>query len=169
MEREHFIQATARALGLSPEAVRETMKTVPKYSDTDRSTTSAEEGVVSVQTSPRTTRAEQLIATVHAYPDTALAERITSEYCRITGSQELPPLASAESALFQAEQTFGEDPGGGAADELLNAFEQAVVREAYQEAVAELRRAEASGDATRIEEAQRRCTSLSVRMATFGN
>ena len=70
--------------------------------------------------------------------------------------------------MLQAEQTFGENPGEDAADELLSAFEEAVIREAYQEAVANLRRAEASGNASLIEDAQNRCAKLSARLAAFG-
>ena len=173
MEREHFIQTAARALGLSGEAVRESLKRVqrgePKYPDAEGSTRNVQTMTTLPARSPAETRSEQLLAVVHAYPDTPLAERVSSEYCRITGAQELPSIALPESALFYAEQTFGEDPVEEAADELLRAFEEAVIREAYQEAVTQLRRAEASGDSSVIESAQNRCAKLSARLAAFGD
>jgi DNA primase len=172
MEREHFIQTAARALGLSGEAVRESLKRVqrsePKYPEAAGSTTSVQKTITPPARSPADIRSEQLLAVVHAYPDTPLAERVSSEYCRITGAQELPLATLPESALFYAEQTFGEDPGEEAADELLHAFEEAVIREAYQEAVTRLRRAEASGDDGAVASAQNECAKLSARLAAFG-
>ena len=167
MEREHFIQATARSLGLSPEAVRESLKRLPKFPEATGSTTSVQKAAPPARSSIET-RTEHLLAIVHAYPDTPLAERVTSEYCRITEAHELPPAALPESALFFAEQTFGISPGEAAGDELLRAFEEAVIREAYQKAVVQLRRAEASGDASAVNDAQNRCATLSARLAALG-
>ncbi len=166
MEREHFIQATARALGLSSEAVRESLKSAPKDSTVERNAVAVQR--TAPARSARETRSELLLAAIQAYPDTPLAERVKSEYCRITGAQELSLDALPESALFSAEQAFGESPEAAAADELLHAFEQAVIREAYQEAVTNLRRAEASGDASLVSDAQSRCANLSARLAAFG-
>ena len=166
MEREHFIQATARALGLSSEAVRESLKNAPKDSTVERNTVAVQR--TAPARSARETRSELLLAAIQAYPDTPLAERVKSEYCRITGAQELSLDALPESALFSAEQAFVESPEASAADELLHAFEQAVIREAYQEAVTNLRRAEASGDASLVSDAQSRCAELSARLAAFG-
>ncbi|MCR4276092.1 MAG: hypothetical protein NUV90_01780, partial [Candidatus Parcubacteria bacterium] len=103
-------------------------------------------------------------AVVHAYPKTPLANRVKMEYSRITEAELPPTIELPEPALFQAEQTFGEEPSEDAADELLHAFEQAVIREAYQEAVANLRRAEAAGDVVAIADAQAVCTKLSARL-----
>jgi len=168
MEREHFVQSAARALGLSSEAVRESLKRLPKYPEAVTGTTSVQGTAPSVVRPPTEIRSEQLLAVVHAYPDTPLEERIKSEYCRITEAQHLPLGTLPESILFSIEQTFGEDPGERAADELIRAFEEAVIREAYQTAVANLRRAEASGDASSIESAQSVCAKLSARLAAFG-
>ena len=168
MEREHFIQATARALGLSGEAVRESLKRVAKHPEAASSTTSRERPSRSPARSPRDSRSQQLLAVMHAYPGTPLAKRIESEYCRITEAEHLPLEIPSEPALFTAEQTFGEGPPEGAADELLRAFEEAVIREAYQSAVADLRRAESSGDVTVVLQAQALCAKLSARLALFG-
>lgn len=168
MERDHFIQAAARALGLSSEAVRESLKRIPKYSATPNGLTS-----VGIQGRPPARpavelRSEQLIAVLHAYPDSPLAQRVKKEYFRITEAQEVPIAQLPESALFSAEETFGEDPDEAAADELLHAFEEAVIRGAYQEAVRNLRRAEASGDVSLVVDAQNQCATLAARLAAFG-
>ena len=113
-------------------------------------------------------RTEQLLAIIHAYPGTPLAARVKAEYRRITEARDVPPVTLPESALFIAEQTIGDDPDETAGDELLRAFEEAVVREAYQTAVTELRRAEASADAPLVARTQRRCAELSARLAALG-
>ena len=164
MEREHFMQSTARALGLSSEAVQESIKRLPKSPEVADDTASVPKPAT-VARAPSEIRREQLIAVIHAYPDTPLAERVKAEYRRITGAQELPPAIPPESALFYAEQSFGENPGEEGADELLRAFEEAVIREAYQEGVNTLRRAEAAGDADAVMRAQAACAALSARLA----
>ena len=167
MEREHFIQSAARTLGLSSEAVRESLKRAPKE-EAGAPALRASGATVSSKQSPRQLRTEQLLAVLQVYPDTPLAERVKSGYCRITEAEHVPHDVPPEAVLFHAEQTFGEDPNEGAADELLRAFEEIVVREAYQEAVATLRRAEAAGEASVIEAAQAACAKLSLRLASLG-
>ncbi len=168
MEREHFVQAAARSLGLSGEAIRESLKRLPKQSFTENGATHQTFPKDALR-SPRELRSEQLFAVLHAYPNSPLAERVKSEYCRITEAQELPLVTLPESALFYAEQMFGEGPGAEAADELLHAFEEAVIREAYQEAVRNLRRAESSGDTAAIKIAQANCAKLAARLAAFNH
>ena len=171
MEREHFIQATARALSLSGEAVRESLKRIPS---SERRAASGEKTQVTRPSTldPRpsvaASRGLQLLAVVHSYLDTPLAEHVKTEYCRITEAEQFPSEVSSEPALFKAEQTFGEDPREDAADELLRAFEEAVIREAYQEAVMTLRRAEASGDTAAVGRAHSACAKLSARLSAFG-
>jgi len=167
MEREHFMQSAGRALGLSVEAVRESLKRLPTLRDTP---TTVRGAVMPVGTkrSAREMREEQLLAVMHAYPETPLASRVKSEYARITEAKLLPEGALPEPVLFLAEQTFGEEPSEGAADELLSAFEEAVIREAYQEGVTDLRRAEAAGDAASIAGAQALCAKLSAQLASLG-
>jgi hypothetical protein len=116
--------------------------------------------------SARELRSEQLIAVMHAYPDTPLAERVKTEYARIIEAPA-PSEAPSEPALFAAEQTFGEEPPADAADELLDAFEEAVIREAYQQAVDELRRAESASDAAAVERAQARCAEIGARLSAL--
>ncbi len=167
MEREHFIQVAARSLGLSGEAVRESLSRLPKQGITADTPERASVPVPARRPSSEL-RSEQVLAVIHAYPGTPLAERLKSEYCRITGAEVLPLVALPESALFYAEQTFGISPGPEAGEELLHAFEEAVIREAYQAAVANLRRAETSGDASSVGDAQNQCATLSARLAAFG-
>jgi DNA primase len=164
MEREHFVQATARALGLSSEAVRESLGRMPATEPASR----AVAGPVAERGSARKVREEILVAAVHAYPVSLLAKRIETEYNRITGTHPPPSDTLSESLIFQAERTFGAEPSEGAADELLHAFEEAVIREAYQQAVQDLRRAETAGDAARIQSAQEACTALSGQLARLG-
>lgn len=167
MEREHFIGVTARALGISSEAVRESLGRVV----TEPEPTSA---APRVPVPPRDTRSlrevrsEQLLAVMHAYAGTPLAETVKAGYCRITEAQLPPSDVPPEAILFQIEQALGENPGEGAADELLRAFEEAVIREAYQEAVNQLRRAEMAGDPALIESAHTACATLSKRLAALG-
>ena len=167
MEREHFLQVAAQALGLSTEAVRESLRRLPKQQNS-ATVTSPPAAPARTTMTPRELRAEQLLAVIHAYPDTPLAERIKSRYREITEAEQLPEAVPSESVMFQMGQIFGEEPDEGAADELLRAFEEAVIREAYQEAVGDLRRAEAAGDAALIERAQKSCSQLSFRLAALG-
>lgn len=163
MEREHFVQVAGRTLGLSSEAIRESLAHLPKQ---DVGTPVEMTAVPRERArSARETRELQLIGAALAYPNTPLASRIETEYSRITGVQALPTETIPQSAIFEAEQSLGESPKEDAADELLNAFESAVIREAYQEAVMTLRRAEAAGDAAVISRAQATCTEMSARLA----
>jgi DNA primase len=169
MEREHFMQSTARTLGLSTEAVRESLKRLPSLVQGSTLAQNSQGRTLPPARPSVELRREQLLAVIQAYPGTALAERVKSEYSRITGAPDVPPLILPESALFNAEQAFGEAPVERAADELLHAFEEAIIREAYQEAVMHLRRAEAKGDASAIEDAQNQCAKLSARLAGFNS
>jgi DNA primase len=171
MEREHFTQSTARTLGLSVEAVREALRRVsvstPKQANPVESTNIRGAAPAEPRRSLREVREEQILAAIHAYPGTPLADRLKTEYSRITEAGQLPLEIPSESALFKADEVFGESPSADAADELLHAFEGAVIREAYQSAVAELRRAESTGDPEFVVQAQARCAQLSARLAKF--
>ena len=188
MERERACQATARTLGLSSESVRESLIKVIRgevrlhhqmvksdFTTTENRTGSPAAGRKSPAApastpTAREARALVLAGIVHAYPESALAARVESEYNRITGGSAvaLPRLPHpGEAAVFAAEKQFGEAPGEEAAHELLHAFEEAVIREAYQGAVKSLRQAEAAGDAHLIQEAGARCALLSGRLAAL--
>lgn len=166
MEREHFVENTARALGLSPESIKESLKRLPKYEQAPTGSNSVPSAPFS-SASPVELRRARLLAVVHAYAGTPLAKRVKSRYLHITGVHELPGDTPAESALFEAEQTFGEAPSEEAADELIRAFEEAVIREAYQAAVHDLRKAEAAGDPAAIGSAEAACAKLSARLSAL--
>jgi len=169
MEREHFIQVTARTLGLSNEAVRESLKKLPRV-NIEEITTSTDTNKT-VKHSARELREEIILAVLHSYKNTPLAKRVKLEYCRITGVQQVPSDVPSESVLFKVEQMFGEEPAEEAANELLHAFEEAVIREAYQEAVVHLRKVEArqsTNNSSEVEEAQAACAKISARLAAFG-
>lgn len=166
MEREHFAQSAARTLGLSVETIRESLSRLPKQQKTDDPLLRPHQKTDS--RSSRVIRSETLLALLHAYPTTPLANRVKTEYLRIVEAQELPTEIPPEPVLLQAEQSFGENPEEGAADELLRAFEEMVIREAYQEAVMNLRRAEAAGNTEKVEAAHAECAKLSARLAAFG-
>lgn len=163
MEREHFMGVSGRALGLSAEAIKEAIKRLPKEDEVPR--TKREESKAAKSTpSGLEARKWVLLAAVRAYPDTPLAKRVEAEYARITEAP-LPADEVSEALLFEAEKAFGENPSEKAADELLHAFEEAVIREAYRESVAELRRAEASKDTKAVESAHEKCARLSLRLS----
>jgi DNA primase len=168
IETDRAVQATALALGVSPETIWESLRRVAKHPEPVASISNKEPPRTASLRSPREIRSEQLLAVIHAYPGTPLAKRVESEYSRITEAGQLPSEVSSEPALFTAEQTFGEEPTEQAADELLRAFEEAVIREAYQGAVTDLRRAEASGDTADVTRAQAVCAKLSARLSAFG-
>lgn len=165
IEQEHFVAVVARALALSPEAVRGSLARLPK----EQPVGSREQGAVIPKKELKKeaeARALTLQAVVAAYPKGEVAKHVKERYSQIT---EAPfPLGDApESALFAVEQIFGDDPTIEAVDELLRAFEAAIVREAYQESVGELRRAEAVGDETLIKKAQAACVRLSSRLSAL--
>ncbi len=167
MEREHFIQIVGRVLGLSDEAVRDSLNRIP----TQRHTASVAKAIIPTTPArrlPEEIRSEQICAIIHAYPNTPLAEHAKTEYFRITGAHVLPSEVPPESVVFSMEQTFGEDPTEDVADELIDAFEEVVIRDTYKKAVANLRRAEATDDDTVIKQAQEKCAKISVRLAQLG-
>ena len=171
MEREHLASVAGRALGLSGEAVKEAMRRYAK----DRAAKSSEyakDGSHAKNYEERRgarvvepfRRRDLLLAAIHAYADTPLARRVEAEYTRITEAPP-PPEPPPEKALFEAERMFGDGRFEGAADELLYAFEEAVVREAYRQAVGELRMAEQTKETERVQNAQSACARLSVRLS----
>jgi len=166
MEREHFAQIVARSLGLSNEVVRESLKRLPRAEKEE--TIISADAVPAIKRSARELREEMLLAVLHIYHDTPLAERVKTRYLQITEADQLPSYAPSEPTLFKAEQAFGENPEERAADELLRAFEETVIREAYQEAVANLRRTESAGNVETIKSAQAQCARISARLAAFG-
>jgi DNA primase len=164
MEREHFVSVAARALSLSNEAIREVLVRLsrehgPENGEKKQSIPKAPSAV------PRALRESGLVAITAAYPETPLAERVKMEYIRIVG---VPlPQSVPEADIFAIEAAYGESPAEEAADDLIRAFEEAYVREAYKEAVANLRRAENAGDSVAIAAASGAVTQISAKLVTL--
>jgi|CXWL01.1.fsa_nt_gi DNA primase len=169
LEREHFVGIVARALGSSVEAVR---ASVPKHAQLppplEESTVSvADQGGKGIKETVQTTHERLIKATLLTYPDTPLAKRLTSEYSRIIGT--LPKLDELpERVLFEVGLLFGEAPMVDSGDDLLHAFERAVLTERLDGAVVRLRLAESSKDETEVQQALRECKDLSGRLGLLG-
>jgi len=164
MERGHFVEITARALGLSGEAVRASLSKLP--ATPPEGGTSTPRPPHAVKLGEREMREATLQAVVAAYPETELARQVKKEYSHITGAS-LPEGSPSESALFEIESVLGENPPATGADELLHAFLTAFIREAYQEKVAMLRRVEQAGDTAAIQKVQKEVEQLSKRLSTL--
>jgi DNA primase len=169
MEREHFVTIAARALSLSPEAIRESVARLPKEQvegpEAPRKAGDSETLRGTPKKSQREARTESLAPHAIAYSTLPLAERVKKEYKRVVG---VPlPSSSPEADIFAIEAAYGESPLEAAADDLIRAFEEAYIREAYQEEVANLRRAEAAGDAAAITRSSEAVAKLSARLAAL--
>ncbi len=108
----------------------------------------------------------RLRAAAAAYADSLLAKRLESEYSRIIGAP-FPDEPVPEESLFEAGNAFGEAPGEFAAEDLIRAFEKAVLMERLTAATQALRRAEASKDVDAIALAAGECKELATRLASF--
>jgi len=165
LEREHFVNAAARSLGLTADAVRASVPRAARELAAQRADAPSAKptgAAPSERLSPRAQRELMLLAAHAAYTGTPLAQRIETAYARIIGV----PLSEGEvpeRALFEAGLVFGEAPAESAADELLQHFEAAVLDEALAEATLRLRRAEASKDQAEIREAMMAWKELSRR------
>jgi DNA primase len=167
IDRDRAKYEFCRATGIEIKEVNEKLQSMPLEADFDRphEIKTLHKQMTYTVVSERETRELQLRAAHAAYPHTALAERIETEYSRIT--EVTLPAEAPESALFDAERAFGEHPEADAADELLHAFELAVIREAYQEELGKLRRAEAAGDSAAVARAEAACKALGGRLAAL--
>lgn len=168
MEREHFVGVAARSLGSTPEAIREGLLRLPQEVNAafggPRMTISVPRPTVTERASDR--HALKMRAAAASYPDTAIAKRLESEYNRIIGvpfPDEPPP----EDMIFEAGIAFGEAPGETDADDLIHAFEKALLAERLQAATARLRVAEASKDEATIKEAGKECQELARLLSSF--
>ncbi len=167
LEREHFINVSARSLGSTSEAIRAGVAQVPQDPSVSVTATAKVEAVI---TAKKVTQAESLARKLQAvalqYPDTAIAKRVESEYSRVIGAP-FPDEPPPEHDIFEAGIAFGEAPSEMDADDLVRAFEKAHLAEQLQLASARLRVAEASGNEEAIQTAGRECQELAQRLATF--
>jgi DNA primase len=196
LEREHFISVTGRSLGLSPDAVRESLTRLMREQQKEQRVeqgrgmsgdqSRGQDGgnrapALPAPASPRspssatsfttpTERAEIrgqfILALAALYPSTPLAERLKSEYTRITGAP-VPDEPIAERALFEAELAYGELPTEPEANDLVRIFERSVLSDRLRKITDDMRRAEMAQDAAAISELVRTFTELSSRIATL--
>ncbi|HWH16612.1 MAG TPA: DNA primase [Candidatus Paceibacterota bacterium] len=167
LEREHFINVSARSLGSTSEAIRAGVAQVPQDgSVTVTATANVEATIVARKLTQAESLARKLQAVVLQYPDTAIAKRVESEYSRVIGAP-FPDEPPPEHDIFEAGIAFGEAPGEMDADDLVRAFEKAHLAERLQAATARLRVAEASGNEEAIRTAGTECQELAQRLATF--
>ncbi len=166
LEQEHFVTATARALGTTPEAVRASLARVPAGELQKEGSVANPAQAKPEQESARKKRGDFLRAIMQAYAGTSLAKHLENEYARITGTTP-PEEPLADATLFEAELAFGEDPAENAADEVVRVFEKLVLDEEYALATTQLLRAEQSKNEEEIAEATRKCQELSKRRAAL--
>ena len=165
LEQEHFVGVTARALGLTNEAVRATLPKNPNTKNgsqanafgarqqtgagmQDSRNKIATQNVVPSVASTSVRRGEFLLALAENYADNLLAETLKSEYSRIIGAVPSEPIS--ERALFEAGLAYGEPPTDSEIADLIRVFERAVLSEKLKENSDELRRAELQGDKNEI-------------------
>lgn len=171
MEREHFVGVASRALGSTPEAIRDALSRLPKEGSENaaqqRSQPAAPVRKIGTDTRlPSARHAGRLRAVAACYAETDLASRIKNEYARIIGAP-FPDEPPPEHHIFEAGIAFGEAPGVADADDLIRAFEKTLLAERLQDATARLRVAEASRDEEAIRNAGKECQELTKLLASF--
>ncbi len=190
LEQEHFIGITGRALGLTPEAVRASLLRYQKEagssnysgnsssSNTGSSSASAPErpsyrpgfGSPRPPLPPKLSTVEQrrimLLALAANFPNTDLAKRVESEYYRVIGAS-VPAEPIPERAIFEAGLTYGEQPSETEVSELVRLFEHAVLTEKLREVTQELRKAEATHDASAITALMGSWKTLSAQLSAL--
>lgn len=166
LEREHFVGIVARTLGSSVEAVRSSLPKHTKLTE-EVEGTHVPQSKTAVKETVQVTHERFIKAALMVYPDTPLAKQLTSEYARIIGT--LPSQEElGERILFEVGLLFGEAPTREAGDDLLRAFERAVLTERLDGAVMRLRLAESSKDEAGVKEALTECKDISARLALLG-
>jgi hypothetical protein len=169
MEQEHFVGIAARALGSTPEAIRAGLARLPKEGQA-----AAPAPAPAYQPRPQPPaplkaserHGLKLRAVAANYAELPIARKLEREYNRIIGvpfPDEPPP----EHHIFEAGIAFGEAPGETDADDLIVAFEKALLAEQLQAATARLRVAETSRDEDQIRQAGQECEELRKRLSSF--
>lgn len=166
LEQEHFIGITARYLGSTAEAVRASLS---KAASTVEYTPSSESSPLAPADPPQSsieTQRQLILATIRTYSNTPLAKRLIDEYARIIGTpteeEDLP-----ERVLFEAGLLYGESPRESDADDLVHAFERAVLADRLREATQRLQKAEFAKDENAIQAALSDCKELSYKLSTI--
>ena len=190
LEREHFVGVTARALGLTSEAVRAAVPQDPNgtgnsggHAGAGTSSHSSGSGygtpvtdpfgcnkttptnVLSSVTATSVRRGDFLLALAETYADNPLAETLKSEYSRIIGAVPSEPIS--ERALFEAGLAYGEPPTDSEIADLIRVFERAVLTERLKVATDELRRAELQGDSEAIKTSAAVCKEINAKLSAL--
>lgn len=168
LEREHFIGIVARGLGMSVDAVRQTMKRVALPENRNQEVHVRVDTVIQetkVRRTPREIREESLLALRENHQGTDLAKLIENEYSRITGVAASDTSIS-ERALIEAELSYGESPTEEDIQDLIRSFERAVLEQELREATITLRRAEVAKDDALITDATTKVQELSRKLAS---
>lgn len=168
LEREHFIGIVARGLGMSVDAVRQTMKRVALPENRNQEVHVRVDTVMQetkVRRTPREIREESLLALRENHQGTDLAKLIENEYSRITGVAASDTSIS-ERALIEAELSYGESPTEEDIQDLIRSFERAVLEQELREATITLRRAEVAKDDSLITDATTKVQELSRKLAS---
>jgi hypothetical protein len=169
MEQEHFIGVVSRALGITPEAVRASLARLPKGEVAVEAVAEGKAGIameVKRADTPARRHERRIRAIMAAYPDTELAERLEAAYTRIIGPAA-PGEPVLEQDIFASSLEFGEVPEASAADDLIRAFEKAVLAERLAHATVSLRNAETAKDADAIRQAAEEVRELAKALASF--
>ncbi len=175
MEREHFVGIFARALGSTPEAVRDGLERARFQMQKDGGTGASHAPQVA-RAMPRpvapekasfgTRHATLVRAIAESYPGTALASRLENEYSRIIGSS-FPDDPLPEAEVFEAGIAYGENPDEHAADDLIRALEKATLAERLADVSKRLRAAEATSDEMNARALADECRTIARKLAAF--
>ncbi len=189
LEREHFVAVTGRSLGLSADAVRESltklMRAASQASAVQGRAGGAGPGVPPARSSNSPVRTETpptrvlssseslvdlrghfLLALAELYSTTPLAETLKNEYSRIIGAP-VPSEPIAERALFEAGLAYGELPTESEANDLVRIFERAVLSDRLRKVTEDMRRAEMAQDNVAISTLVDTFKELSLRLASL--
>lgn len=176
MERDHFIGVVARALSLSPDAIREGVERARRTVGDKGPIAEGGHNLLRPQTTMSPAKKKQTAgeryaifvrALIECYPDTALAERLKNEYARIIGAPSADDTPLPEHEVFEAGIAYGEHPDEHAADDLVKALEKAILTDRLADATTRLRTAETSGDEMLARAAADECRTLARALAAF--
>ncbi len=174
MERDHFISVAARTLALDAGAVRQALARLPKNdARSDAPAAAPSSAPIAPSTAPAAVErgSERYLTRMRAagasYPESLLAKRLENEYIRMSGAAFPAEPTIPESLVFEAGIAFGEAPDEHAADDLIRAFEKALLSERLARATLAMRQAETARDEAAIALAAAECREAAQRLASF--
>jgi DNA primase len=185
LEQDHFVGVTARALGLTTEAVRASLARLGGIAPVQGTSAHSSNNfapdirnkppvsnVLSSVASTAERRGEFILALAENYADKPLAESLKNEYSRIIGAVPSESDSSgqqpiSERALFEAGLAYGEPPTDSEIADLIRVFERAVLTEKLKVATDELRRAEMQKDTDATHKFAEVCKQLNSKLSTL--